>query len=98
LAAGWRPTGNHARLGDLLDRGWERDGAMPEIDSSAISRIGYQKPRRLLYVTYKGSGGSYVYIDVPPREYQALLKAESKGTFINKRIKPHYRCQRLGEA
>jgi hypothetical protein len=70
---------------------------MPEVESSAVSRIGYQKPRRLLYVTYKDSGGSYVYIDVPPREWHALLKADSKGVFINKRIKPRYKCQRLGD-
>lgn len=71
---------------------------MPKIDSSAISHVGYQDQRRLLYVTYRGSGGSYVYVDVPRRDYDDLLKAESKGAFVNERIKPHYKCQRLGDA
>lgn len=71
---------------------------MPKIDSSAISQVGYQDQRRLLYVTYKDSGGSYVYVGVPRRDYDDLLKAESKGVFINTRIKPNYKCQRLGEA
>lgn len=70
---------------------------MPRIDSSAISHVTYQDQRRLLYVTYKGSGGSYVYVGVPRRDYDALLKAESKGAFVNERIKPRYKCQRLGE-
>lgn len=76
---------------------------MPRIESSAISQVSYQDQRRLLYVTYKsqggrGSGGSYVYVGVPRRDYDELLKAASKGAFINERIKPRYKCQRLGEA
>lgn len=75
---------------------------MPKIDSSAISQVNYQDQRRLLYVTYKGSGkgsgDSYVYVGVPRRDYDDLLKAESKGAFVNERIKPNYKCQRLGEA
>lgn len=71
---------------------------MPEVESSAISRIDYQKLRRLLFVTYRGSGGNYVYLDVPRREFDDLLKADSKGLFINTRIKPRYKCQRLGDA
>ncbi len=74
---------------------------MPRIDSSAISHVTYQDRRRLLYVTYKGqgrdSGGSYVYVGVPRRDYDELLKAETKGAFVNARIKPRYKCQRLGE-
>jgi len=71
---------------------------MPKIESSAISHVGYQDQRRLLYVTYRGSGGSYVYVGVPRREYDDLLKADSKGLFINTRIKPRYKCQRLADA
>lgn len=76
---------------------------MPRIESSAISQVSYQDQRRLLYVTYqsqggRGFGGSYVYVGVPRRDYDDLLKATSKGAFINERIKPRYKCQRLGEA
>lgn len=70
---------------------------MPRIESSAISHVNYQDQRRLLYVTYKGSGGSYVYVGVPRHDYDDLLKAESKGAFVNERIKPKYKCQRLDE-
>ena len=71
---------------------------MPDIQSSAISHVGYQPRRRLLYVTYRGSGGSYVYVGVPQRDYDALLNARSKGAFVNERIKPRYKCQRLSDA
>ncbi len=71
---------------------------MPEVESSAVSHIAYQKRHKRLYVTFRGSGESYVYINVPQRAYDELMKAESKGVFINKRIKPHYKCQRLEDA
>jgi hypothetical protein len=33
---------------------------MRRIDSSAIGHLGYQDQRRLLYVTYRASRGSYM--------------------------------------
>lgn len=71
---------------------------MPEIESSAVSHIGYQKDHKRLCVTFRDSGESYVYLDVPQRKYDELMKADSKGVFVNKRIKPYYNYQRLGDA
>jgi hypothetical protein len=71
---------------------------MPDVDSRAVSHISYQRRHKRLYVTFRGSGGSYVYIDVPQRKYDALMKADSVGVFINKWIKPYYKCQRLEDA
>lgn len=68
---------------------------MPEVSSSAISRLSYNPARHELHVRFRGSG-DYVYFDVPPEEYDALVEASSKGRFLNQRIKSHYRCKRRG--
>jgi hypothetical protein len=33
----------------------------------------------------------YHYLEVPPERVLALLRAESKGRFVNGEIKPHFR-------
>lgn len=71
---------------------------MSQVGSSAVSQVAYQARHRRLYVTYRGSGASYVYLDVPQRKYDLLMKADSVGAFINKQIKPFHKCQRLEEA
>lgn len=64
-------------------------------DSSAISYARYDAAHRRLYLTFRDSGEMYVYIDVPPQEYDALLATDSKGGFVNERIKPRYKFQHL---
>lgn len=48
-------------------------------------------PRGRLFVKFKGSK-IYFYEEVPKSEYKALLKAESKGKYLNAHIKPNYTC------
>jgi hypothetical protein len=36
------------------------------------------------------SGEVYLYYYVPKSEYEQLANAESKGTYVNQRIKPKY--------
>ncbi len=66
---------------------------MQPVTSSNIAAVGYTpgpegKPGNL-YVDFK-SGERYVYADVPAKEYEALLKAESPGRFLAGRIKAVY--------
>jgi hypothetical protein len=60
-----------------------------EVDSSAISAIGYDEERRELYVRFRG-GSAYTYLGVPSEEWVALCEAESKGAFVNQVIKRKY--------
>ncbi len=69
---------------------------MQAVDSSAIRAIGYQPSAQSLYVAYRGARGVYAYNDVTPEEWQALLDAESKGRFVNFRIKPRHAFVRVG--
>lgn len=71
---------------------------MPAVDSSAITHVAYQENLKRLYVTFRGSRETYVYLDVPQSTYDELMKAESKGIFVNDEIKPRYQYQRLEDA
>jgi hypothetical protein len=59
------------------------------VDSSAVRSVGYDRRRRVLEVEVDG-GDIYQYLDVPAREYFALVSAESIGRYYNQRIKADY--------
>jgi hypothetical protein len=44
-----------------------------------------------------GSSSTYRYFDVPPAVYAWLLRAPSKGKFVNRLVKDRYRYERLEE-
>ena len=60
-----------------------------QVSSSAIRSIGHDAQLHLLEIEYV-SGDVYLYSYVPESEYKQLAKAESKGTYVNQRIKPKY--------
>ncbi len=64
------------------------------IESSVLAEVGYDQKRRLLEVKLV-SGAIYQYLDVPAREFMALLAAESRGRYYNTIIKPNYAYRRL---
>ncbi len=66
--------------------------------STAISHVGYDPATRRLFVTFLGSGKTYVYIDVPESEYADFREAASKGWFFNARIRDRYLHEEMNEA
>lgn len=64
------------------------------VPSRSIRSVGYDPATRILEIMYV-NGGLYEYIDVPREEHRALMGAESKGAYVNLRIKPHYECRRV---
>lgn len=64
------------------------------IESSVIASVGYDRKRRVLEVELV-SGAIYQYLGVPPKDYLALLAADSSGRFYNQRIKPTYDYRQL---
>lgn len=65
------------------------------IESSSVDAIGYDPDSGKLYVRFAGSGRAYVYYGVPVSVYDALMAADSKGRFVNARIKGPYEYKRL---
>lgn len=67
------------------------------VESSSIAAAGYDPARCVLEVEFR-NGGVYEYLDVPLSVYRAFLEAESRGRFLNTRIKPEFECRRLRPA
>lgn len=65
-----------------------------EVDSSNIAAIGISEEVGELHVQFK-SGAVYVYHDVPADTAQEFLDADSKGKFLNERIKGVYEASKL---
>lgn len=64
---------------------------MIPVVSSNISSVGYDQMKGTLHVLFK-NGGLYVYAGVPHGTFDALLAAESVGSFLNKNIKKQFAC------
>ena len=60
--------------------------------SSAIGRATYHPDRQVLDLSYRG-GDRYSYFDVGIDIYEALCAAPSAGEFVNRMIKPRFRCE-----
>jgi hypothetical protein len=67
---------------------------MDAVISKGIRWIRYDEHTRTLDVAYTASG-EYRYFDVGPEVYAWLMKAESKGKFVNRLVKEKYRYERL---
>jgi hypothetical protein len=67
---------------------------MDAVNSKGIRWIRYDERTRTLDVAYAASG-EYRYFDVGPEVYAWLMRAESKGKFVNRLVKEKYRYERL---
>lgn len=67
---------------------------MTFVDSSNIEAIGHDPDSLELHVSFR-SGDTYVYYDVPSVVFDAFLSAPSKGSFLNREIKPVFRFGKL---
>ena len=63
---------------------------MPKLDSSAISKVTYNKKTQKMNVKFVGTGKSYTYVGVPKQVYQDFIDAPSAGQFFNDYIKDDY--------
>lgn len=64
------------------------------VTSSAVVSVGYDRKRHMLEVEVDG-GAVYQYLDVPAREYFALVSADSVGRYYNQEIKANYEFLRV---
>lgn len=65
---------------------------LTRVKSSNVDAVGYDDG--VLEVHFR-NGARYRYAGVEAEEYDALLKADSVGRFLNERIKPNYTYERL---
>jgi hypothetical protein len=67
---------------------------MPEpvkewVDSSNIEALGYDADAQEVWVWFRG-GRLYIYIQVPQEVYDDFYAAPSKGSFLNRVLKPNF--------
>jgi KTSC domain len=60
------------------------------VNSSAISRVGYNEQDQTLTVTFLQSGRTYTYYDVPITIYRGIVRASSPGRYFNFNVKNRY--------
>lgn len=65
---------------------------MHEVESTCLSRVGYDAEQQTLYLTYRPTGMSYVYFDFTESDYEAFTKAPSLGRYVNTVIKKLHEC------
>lgn len=70
-----------------------------KVDSSNLEALLFcqsEKDKRFgrLFVQFKGNK-TYFYEEVPKAKYKSMIKAESKGKFLNEHIIPNYACYRV---
>ena len=98
----WRVRAERARrrphlYDDARDYAFEAGALhMEAVNSSGIRWIRYDERTRTLDVAYTNSG-EYRYFDVGPEVYAWLVRAESKGKFVNRLVKERYRYERLND-
>lgn len=65
----------------------------PITGGNNIKGIGYEPETKRLHIEF--TGGTYVFDDVPPALYEALMKSDSKGTFFHSNIKGRHQHQKV---
>ena len=65
------------------------------VESSHIASVGYDEEQRIMEIVFR-DGRVYHYLEVPPERVLSLLRAESKGRYLNAEIKPGYAYRAAG--
>lgn len=72
---------------------------MIPVESSNVSKFGYDDDKQILYVGFLDKGGGadrlYAYYDVEPDVYTAFMESASKGDFVWKYLRNRYEYARL---
>jgi hypothetical protein len=60
---------------------------MAYVQSSALEQISYDAAAHTLCATFRASGRTYIYQDVPQELYDGLIFADSLGGYFNAHIR-----------
>ena len=62
------------------------------INSTSLESVGYEAASMILEVQFSG-GAIYQYLEVPEAEMVKLMRARSRGAYLNRYIKPCFLCR-----
>lgn len=83
-------------LGDVFDVNSNNTPDMKSLmdvseeDSKTISRIRYDHSTRKLYVTFRSSGMTYIYLEVEQKVFEEFIQTKSKGLYFIDNIRGVY--------
>ena len=63
---------------------------MPHVQSSALEQVSYDERAHTLCATFRDSGRTYIYAEVPQDLYDGLIFADSLGAYFNAHIRDHF--------
>ena len=67
------------------------------LESKMLSAAAYDHSKQILYLRFRNTGDVYRYFQFPAANYQAFLRAESKGRFFRSHIRDHFRFERMAK-
>jgi len=67
------------------------------LESKMLSAAAYDHAKQILYLRFRNTGDVYRYFEFPAADYQAFLRAESKGRFFRSHIRDHFRYERMAK-
>src|SRR5262245_19877957 len=98
LVAAGRHSRSHGANSEVGRQDRPIAAAMPTkhvvLESSMLATLSYDDERQHLDVEFRG-GRRYRYFEVPEIVFAALMKAPTKGTFFNERIRDAFYSQRF---
>ena len=68
---------------------------VPYVQSAALEQVSYDEDARTLCATFRDTGRTCVYQDVPQEIYDSLLFADSLGAFFYAHIRGHFPCREI---
>ena len=67
------------------------------LESKMLSAAAYDHSKQILYLRFRNTGDVYRYFELSAADYQAFLRAESKGRFFRSHIRDHFGYERLAK-
>ena len=68
---------------------------MVYVQSTALERVTYDRAHHTLQATFRGSGRTYLYHDVPQEVYDGLMFADPLGAYFNAHIRDCFTSEEL---
>lgn len=63
---------------------------MPYVQSSAVEQVSYDEAAHTLCATFRETGRTYIYQEVPQELYDGLIFADSLGAYFNAHIRDRF--------
>jgi hypothetical protein len=63
---------------------------MPYVQSSALEQVSYDERAHTLSATFRQTGRTYIYREVPQELYDGLIFADSLGAYFNTHIQGRF--------